>query len=126
MPLAVDKKISMTVVLVGVVLFAIGLVVMIRAPSHTGEAHRQTFMATGLMALGVFVTFAGVILSPGLRRWQNRQASETAAAMARGVKAGLGSGTVESRLAALDDLRAKGLVTPEEYQDKRAQILAQL
>jgi hypothetical protein len=53
-------------------------------------------------------------------------ANDIAAACARAGAPARPGPTVEQRLTQLDDLRARGLITPEECQARRAQILAEL
>lgn len=88
------------------------------------------FIAFCLGGLGGAVIVAGLMLTRRVRTVAYALASDSAAAVARGVSSGLGSGSASpsptSRLEDLEDLKRRGLVNDHEYQVKRSQILAAL
>src|SRR5690606_29622131 len=81
-------------------------------------------------AVGVFMLFVGAQLVFAASRRVQRMGADLVAAAASAVKTGLGSAEPTSgaapRLAELEELKRQGLVSPDEYATKRAEILAQL
>ena len=90
---------------------------------------RATFIAYSIGGLGMFVIFAGVRLmlvsSRRVRRAVAGIAAEGAGTIARGIRSGLATDAA-SRLTQLEELRGKGLVSEDEFQAKRREIVATL
>jgi hypothetical protein len=122
-------------VIVGLLLFVGGLGWSATIPDfmsrrlsfeESSRAMRHDFRAKSMMMMGLFAAGVGGLFHPRTRQWALSLARQTAAASAEGVRQGLAKESVEARLAKLDDLRTKGLVTDDEYAAKRAAILAEL
>jgi hypothetical protein len=91
--------------------------------------HDAEFSAHGWMLAGGLVAFGGALAlaqtTRAVRRTANALLSERAAAVATGVRVAVEAGPAApaTRLAQLEDLRQRGLISEDEYREKRAAIL---
>ncbi len=99
-------------IVLGVAAFA-GLLVFLQDMSETGATAGRSAYLT--LAIPVLMVVMGIVT---LLRGRKGHGVD--------VEGELGPGRAEERLRALDDLKAKGLVTAKEYDARRAAILAEV